>query len=99
LLAVGFASGFAVRAYVLPVPAKELSCSVDGLASLEEAHGRQVATLNGQLVLQEAKATNHELISPYQELAKDSANRLRTDIKESTASYLAAIDLLSKKCK
>ena len=105
LIVMGFIAGFGARPYVLSVPAavpaptKELNCAVDGLSSLEDAHSKELAMLNSQVMQLEAKASDHTLIRSYQEKYSEAATRIRSDIERSNRTYLAAIDSLSKKCK
>jgi hypothetical protein len=99
LVLAGFVAGFGARAYVLPVPTSQLSCTVDGLPALEESHSRQISTLNTQLVALESKAADHSLISSYQDEYRKAADRIRIDIDHSNSTYLASLERLSKVCK
>jgi hypothetical protein len=99
LIVVGFGVGFGARGYVLPVSAEGVTCMVEGLSALEEAHAKDVAVLNAKLLEFEGLSSDHNLISPYQAKYKESANSIRADLERSNRVYLAAIDALAKKCK
>jgi hypothetical protein len=99
LIVVGFLAGFGARAYVLPVPSKEVSCTVDGLASVEEAHSKEINTLNAELTQLEANAVKESFILPGKDNYKQAADRIRQDIEQSNRTYLAVVESLQKKCK
>lgn len=98
LLATGFASGFGMRSYVLPIPASPPACIIEGLPSLEQSFEKQISSLNSQLVSSEAKASDHLLLTAYQDAHKKSADRLREDIGRVHANHLLALDKLTKRC-
>jgi hypothetical protein len=99
LLVAGFVAGFAARAYFLSPSVRTVSCIVEGLEGMENAHSKSIETLNSQLVAVEAKAADHNLINFYQEQYKASADRLRQDIDNANGVYLSAVESLRKRCE
>jgi hypothetical protein len=99
LIATGFMAGFGARGYMLSVSTTSLTCSIDGLSAVEEAHAKRIATLNQQLVSLESGATDRTILSIYQVRFEEAANRIRKDIERSNGVYLSAIASLQKVCK
>lgn len=104
LITIGFGSGFAVRPYLLPEaqssqPQTVVNCTVEGVDTLEEAHNARMETLQVQLMKLEANASNHDLIGSYQRKYKETADRVRQDIKTENTSYKEAMLQLSKLCQ
>jgi hypothetical protein len=63
LIATGFIAGFGARGYILPVSTTSLTCSIEGLPAVEEAHAKRITTLNQQLVSLESGATDRYILS------------------------------------
>ena len=99
LIVTGFIAGFGARGYMLPVPTASLTCSIDGLSAVEEAHAKRIATFNQQLVSLESGATDRNILSLDQSRFEEAANRIRKDIERSNSVYLSAIANLQKACK
>jgi hypothetical protein len=99
LIATGFLAGFGARGYMPPVSTTSLTCSMNGLSAVEEAHAKKIATLNEQLVSLETGATDRNTLILDQERFKEAANRVRKDIERSNSVYLSAIASLQKACK
>lgn len=99
LILSGFIAGFAARGYILPVSSTSLTCSIDGLSAVEEAHAKRIATLNQQLVSLESGATDRNILSVDQSRFEEAANRIRKDVERSNSVYLSAIANLQKVCK
>jgi hypothetical protein len=99
LIATGFIAGFGARGYMLSVSTTSLTCSIDSLSAVEEAHAKRIATLNQQLVSLESGATDRNILSSDQVRFEEAANRIRKDIEHSNSVYLSAIASLQKVCK
>jgi hypothetical protein len=104
LLAVGFGAGFTARSYLQSdtspaAPNPTVNCSIEGLDKLEEEHHVRTEALQNQLIKFETKASDHSLISSYQDKYKEAADRIRQDISTENAAYQEAIQQLSVKCK
>lgn len=99
LIVTGFIAGFGARGYMPPVSTALLTCSIDGLSAVEEAHAKRIATFNQQLVSFESGATDRNILSLDQSRFEEAANRIRKDIERSNSVYLSAIANLQKECK
>ena len=99
-LAIGaFTLGFGARGYFIDPPQRiPVSCTVEGISSIEQGYTQRLATLQSSLVEHETKASDRMIISSYQEQYRAAADRIRKDIAAEQANYQAAINALSKKC-
>lgn len=99
LVVIGFASGFSARGYVLPqTRSAPISCTVEGLPSLEQEHTQRLSALQNSLVNFEKSAADQSLLTVYQDHYEASADRTRKDIAAENASYQQALRELSFKC-
>lgn len=102
LLVVGFVAGFETRAYVLPAASSEhrlLTCTVEGLDVLENAHQMRVRGLQDELVQLESKASDPLVVSSDQNKYRESADRIRKDIGVENAARQLAIEHLNARCR
>ncbi|HEJ9058710.1 TPA: hypothetical protein SML50_003001 [Serratia fonticola] len=99
LVVLGFVAGFGARGYILNPPQRiPVTCSVDGVASIEQGHTQRMSVLQASLVELEKNASDRLVIYFYQEKYKESADRIRKDMTAEQTSYQSAINALSKKC-
>lgn len=107
LLLAGLIAGGSFTKFVLPPESQaaapphsiSLECKVDGLPLLAESHDKRVLTMQGKILELEAKASDQNLISPYQDKYLESANRVRADIEIENNLFNKSIERLLSNCK
>lgn|GEM_PF-6324611 len=110
LITIGASGGVSFSQLVLPAISSSeesaqvasgtmINCRVEGLEVLEQAHATRMELLHKKLVDLETKASDDTLIGSYQDKYRESADRIREDIKQATISYQAALDTLNLKCE
>jgi hypothetical protein len=104
LIVAGFIGGFSARGYVpsstvQPLSLGGVTCRVEGLNGVEQAHDGRIAAFQKQLIDLESKASDQTIISAYQDRYKESAERVRHDIAIENAEYQSAVQSLARKCQ
>ena len=78
---------------------QEISCKIEGLEKLAEAHHGRVSALQAQLMKHESGASDGTLIPTYRQENKDSAKRIRDDISIENVTFEKNVTALEKSCQ
>jgi hypothetical protein len=99
-ICVAWVAGFGARGFVMQASTPEvLSCTIEGLDTLENNFHTRLTSFEMALSEQERHASDRTILSSDQKVYLDSADRIRKDIAAEQAARKTAIEELKAKCE